>query len=1023
MGNDLIIDTRGYVYVCGVSKDNQQDFFVCCIRPDGAAEWDYHTDGVGGDDSARAICFDSWGNVIVTGQVYNPESYNYDFLTVGLSRDNGTEIWRDFFNGPNHGDDNATDIVADTTGNIYVSGQIYTEEGPRTVTIKYRTDYFNSPPPLDSPTVANLFYPNSGQLLDTNDSLVTDSVHYYTLHHHPQLFFGYGLMNMVWYKDVDSSTTDSVQRVDVSFLNSTNQTEAYPLDQDTSSHLNYLLSHCSPGITNVKGNASLLFIDVYENIDAIYISNSEGLKLTFICNPGSNPSEIGLHLNGHSNIGVSNNWELIIHSNIGDYSFNKPRVYQIDTNDNRIPVAWILNWNTYLNEDAYFSGWSTYNHSLPLIVEISNLSSSNPMHLSGVEWGTPMGEAGEDAFTACTNDVDGNFFVTGFSNSLFFPVTGGQFAFGGSTDVIVAKFGGPASFPNSTTDFQMWTTFFGGSTSDKGFSITSTGNAISGDIYIVGETDGNVLITGNGNTNSYNQAVNNGVKDAFLLRLKNEDGGLNPSLTWSTLIGGQGDDIAKVVKCDPSGNIYIAGQTKSSATTSLCHDPTDNNFPLCHNLSSATFDNTNNGNGDGFLMMFDQNENIQLSTFYGGDGEDVINSLTIDDNSKVYLCGNTSDDSNFPLSTPAIYNQTTYGGGAFDGFLIKLNENLVYEWSTLFGGNGEDNFNSIDFDSNKDLYIGGRTSSSLPASSNVGTNPCPTVSYNCDVPPTGQYPMCDPGNDVYFQDESICNNGKLEGGFDGTIVEFNNGGELKWSTYYGGNLDDNITSLAVTDNDKVYFVGTTFSQTNFPNVIHGGPYLDSNDPPQVNSFNGFLGFFDSDPSKFHELSWASFYSSYDNFIHYSSIDEQINAISVFQEYWWIAGSTRDASTNLVSHICCLNAFQQNDVQGTDGIVARFWNGGMWMPKVFEIKNEFGSLSVFPNPANQVVKIKMKFNALSEYSLRIVNSTGKVCYTSTNQTKVFANSEEIPCENLNSGLYFIQVISKQGILSSKFIIAK
>ena len=144
MGNDLIIDKEGYVYVSGVNKDNGQDFFVCKIRPDGAAEWDYHTDGVGGDDSARAICFDSWGNVIVTGQVYNPITYNYDFLTVGLSRDNGTEIWRDFFDGPNHGDDNATDITADTTGNIYVSGQIYTEEGPRTVTIKYRTDYFTS---------------------------------------------------------------------------------------------------------------------------------------------------------------------------------------------------------------------------------------------------------------------------------------------------------------------------------------------------------------------------------------------------------------------------------------------------------------------------------------------------------------------------------------------------------------------------------------------------------------------------------------------------------------------------------------------------------------------------------------------------------------------------------------------------------------------------------------------------------------------------------------------------------------
>jgi hypothetical protein len=834
------------------------------------------------------------------------------------------------------------------------------------------------------------------------------------------------MMNMVWsHVDEDTATADTLQRVDVSFANSTNPTEAYPIDEDTSSYLNYFLGHCPNGITNVHGSAGLLFTDVYPDIDVLYSSNNAGLKLLFIINPGASiPQEMGLAFAGDNGISVLNNWVINVHTTLGDYEFEKPHVYQIDTGGNRIALPWHLNWNVVQSGEAGFTGWGSYDGGIPLIIEIAKNIQNQILHLSGVEWATPVGGFDNDVLSSCTNDPNGNFFVTGYSNSSQFPITPGQIIYSNQIDVLTAKFGGPIyPFPNPDTDRLMWTTFFGGPGDDKGFSIaTKPYNANSTyNVYIVGETSSDIAIFNNGNSSSYNQANNNGNKDAFLLRLDNNSGGAVSGSRWSTLIGGTNDDIAKVVKIDVSENIYICGQTKSNATTSLCQDPTDNNFPLCHSQTSGIFDNTNNGNGDGFLMIFNSNEDLLLSTFYGGDGEDIINGITIDNNGKVYFCGNTSNSTNFPLQTQGIYNQTFFGGGGFDGFITKLNSDFSYAWSMLYGGSDEDNFNCMDHDSQNNIYIVGRTKSNQPASTNAGTSPCPTVSHNCQVPPMGEYPMCDPGGEVFFQKETNCNNGHHNGDFDGTITEFNEDGELKWSTYYGGNLEDNISGIAINNNDLIFIVGTTHSQLNFPYQTHGGAYLDSQLPPTTGSYNGFLGEFNSDINHYHKNIWASSYNSYDNLSQYIPFNEEINAISVYGEYWFIAGSTEDAGTNLEEHICCPMAYQQGSVFGKDGIVARFWESGMWMPWVTEVHKTFGKLIIYPNPAINIIKINLSFIKLTPYSIIIYNSSGKICYSESKNLKVVKDLQEISCENFSNGLYYLQVLTEEGSISSKFII--
>jgi len=82
------------------------------------------------------IASDLSGNVYVTGKVYTSVS-GYDYVTIKYDT-GGAELWKVTYNGPNNTDDGATAIAVDPTGNIYVTGKSTgTASGIDYLTIKY----------------------------------------------------------------------------------------------------------------------------------------------------------------------------------------------------------------------------------------------------------------------------------------------------------------------------------------------------------------------------------------------------------------------------------------------------------------------------------------------------------------------------------------------------------------------------------------------------------------------------------------------------------------------------------------------------------------------------------------------------------------------------------------------------------------------------------------------------------------------------------------------------------------------
>ena len=265
-GNDLIVNS-GDVYVCGSSLDDSTrlDFMVLKYNNNGTLQWQKRMSLSTQDDEGRKMCLGPYEEIIVTGKMYNPATSSDDIYTVALDK-NGDVLWSELYD-TNGYDDVGENVVVDSNGNIFVTGQYWDGGKYRTVTIKYRTDYYIDPQQVDTPAVANYFYTNFGQIADQDGNSILPENRgpaYYTIHHYPQLYFSENEMNMVFSKiDQDTSTADTLQRVDVSFASSGNPTLPYPVNEmREGGYYNYFLAHCSEGITDVKGNEKLLYTDV-----------------------------------------------------------------------------------------------------------------------------------------------------------------------------------------------------------------------------------------------------------------------------------------------------------------------------------------------------------------------------------------------------------------------------------------------------------------------------------------------------------------------------------------------------------------------------------------------------------------------------------------------------------------------------------------------------------------------------------------------------------------------------------------
>jgi hypothetical protein len=234
------------------------------------------------------------------------------------------------------------------------------------------------------------------------------------------------------------------------------------------------------------------------------------------------------------------------------------------------------------------------------------------------------------------------------------------------------------------------------------------------------------------------------------------------ALVYSTYLGGNGNEQARGLAVDSAGSAYITGFTDST------------NFPTAN-----AFDATIGSNGDdAFVTKLNAAGNALVYSTYlgGGDSAEFGQAITVDSAGNAYVTGSTFSD-DFPTVNPI---QAANAGGSTDAFLSKINaagSALVY--STYLGGGDNDSGEGIKVDSAGNAYLGGDT-------------------FSTNFPTASPIQAANAGNGDTF------------------VLKVNAAGNaLVYSTYLGGSARDACEDLAIDSVGNVYTTGDTES-SNFP---------------------------------------------------------------------------------------------------------------------------------------------------------------------------------------------------------------
>jgi hypothetical protein len=209
---------------------------------------------------------------------------------------------------------------------------------------------------------------------------------------------------------------------------------------------------------------------------------------------------------------------------------------------------------------------------------------------------------------------------------------------------------------------------------------------------------------------------------------------------------------------------------------------------------------------------------LAYSTYLGGSGQDSANDIAVDSQGYAYVTGDTSSV-DFPTVSPAI---SSAPNGTTIGFVSKLNQTgtaLVY--STYLGGTTNDSLQGIAVDGAGQVYVTGMTAST-------------------DFPVTS------------------ANAFQVSYGLGATLNAFvakisADGRSLLYSTYLGGNSDDEGTSIAVDANQNAYVAGYTSSST-FPVTAAKAFQSTLNSP----NGNGFIARIDTTQTGNNSLIYSTF---------------------------------------------------------------------------------------------------------------------------------------------------------------------
>jgi hypothetical protein len=367
-----------------------------------------------------------------------------------------------------------------------------------------------------------------------------------------------------------------------------------------------------------------------------------------------------------------------------------------------------------------------------------------------------LGNAGNySKGNSLATDAIGNIYVTGsfYNTHDFNPGAGtANLSSNGGADIFAAKYGPTGNY--------IFAIGIGAGGDDYASSIVIDN---SGNVYLAGNYKGNVDFDPGSGTFILNS--NDLVNSENFISKYNSSG----DFIYAKSFGWVGDDLLTSMAIDNSDNIYVTGILCST----IDFDPDSGTADLTANIWRETF-----------LAIYDASGNYLYAAAVGaGNNETQSNSIALDYNGNVFITGYFSEGTADFDPGAGVANLTT-GIGNFNAFVCKYDSNLNYSWANLIGAYGNEVLNeegkTIAKDASGNIYIAGNFKRRVDFDPGAGFSYLVSSGYS----------------DIY-------------------ISKYDASGNFLYAARIGGPEEENVTSIAVNNNNELIVTGSFRSSCDF----------------------------------------------------------------------------------------------------------------------------------------------------------------------------------------------------------------
>jgi hypothetical protein len=545
----------------------------------------------------------------------------------------------------------------------------------------------------------------------------------------------------------------------------------------------------SDWITDVPTSRAVLYKNLYDGIDLKVYGTDKQIEYDWIVRPGAEPGAVRFGFQGVSAARLDPSGDLIVTTARGELRHRRPTAYQVvdgrkigvsasylDLGQNDYGFAagpydpgrdlvidpLVIVSSTYLGGSApdycqrlavdaagavYVAGYTQsadfppYEVSRPRVdAFVSKLSADGSSLIYSAFF--PMLPIGSGDLIGLAVDAKGSAYLTGTTNSRKFPVKNAfQDTIGGIFDGFFLKL-------TPSGRGLVFSSYLGGSGQEFTSQIAL---GADGSLYVGGTTTSRDFPL----RRPYQKTLK-GYADVFIAKF-DPDG---RSLSYSTLLGGNGSENVWGLAVDESGAAYVTGETSSTS------------FPV-----KNAFQKKLAGGLDAYIAkLAPKGDTLVYSSFLGGGSTDAGQSVAVDGSGAAWVTGNTNGA--FPVKNA--FQKTRRGGS--DAFVTKVApDGRTLAYSTFLGGAGTDTGNAIALDGNGNVYV-------------IGT----TTSWNFPCKNAGQ--------------------ASLKGPYDAFLsILAPDGRSLVASTYLGGSYWDFGTGLVLAADGTILVSGSTNS-LDFPTL-------------------------------------------------------------------------------------------------------------------------------------------------------------------------------------------------------------